>query len=92
MAFGMRLTWAIQPPQDLAPLVGDRHFDDAAILAAADARHQTAPVQTVDQPRDVGVARDHALGDLAARPAGSDGCRAGCAARCTGWSSGRRWP
>src|SRR5678815_522108 len=56
----------VQALQNLAPFVGNPDFDDAAVLTAPDARHQATPAQTIDQPRDIRVARDHALGDVAA--------------------------
>ena len=60
----------VEAAEELLALVRDPHFDDAAILAAADTRHQAAPLQAVHQPCDIGIARDHPVRDFAARQRG----------------------
>ena len=47
-------------------LVGDAHFDDAPILAAAGARDEAPFGETVDEPRDIGITLNHALRNIAA--------------------------
>jgi hypothetical protein len=60
----------IQTAENLAAFVRDCHFHDAPVLAAADARDQAKAAQAVDEARDVRIAGDHAVGDLAARQPG----------------------
>lgn len=52
--------------QQLQPFCGDDRYRLALIFAAARALHQFPPLQTIDQPGDVGGAIEHAAGDLAA--------------------------
>jgi hypothetical protein len=56
----------IQVAEDRPPFAGDAHFDDPPVPLAANAIDQFTGAQTVDQPRDVRVAGNHPVGNLAA--------------------------
>jgi hypothetical protein len=55
--------------QQLQPGSGDLSVDDAAIVPGARALDEAAAFQAIEQARNVGIVRDHALADFAARQA-----------------------
>ena len=57
----------IESADHLEPFVGDAHLDHAAIASASAPLHEAAACQAVDEPRDVGIAGDHAFRNVTAR-------------------------
>jgi hypothetical protein len=55
----------IERAQQVAPFLRDTNLHHAPILAAAKARDESLSAEPVDDACDVGIARDHALPDLA---------------------------
>src|SRR5271163_3229940 len=59
--------WPVHLTQKLESGSRDLPIDNSAITPSARALNQAAILQTIEQARNVGIVRDHALPDLAAR-------------------------
>ncbi|HTW49060.1 MAG TPA: hypothetical protein VMD92_14000 [Acidobacteriaceae bacterium] len=59
----------VEPRQQRQTLLRNAHKDAPLILFLAEAGNEPPFLQAIEQPRDIGIASDHALRDLAAEQA-----------------------